>query len=62
MIYRVTIRIGYTKIYFDFNSAIDAMTFMDAAVRNESGTDADGREFEVFLSMKDDAPTADQEP
>lgn len=62
MIYRVTIRIGHAKIYFDFNSAIDAMTFMDAAVRNVSGTDGDGREFEVFLSMKDDAPTADQEP
>ena len=61
MIYRVTIKLGYTKIYFDFVTAIDAMTFMDTAVRthnNDNGTDT----FEAFLSMKEDAPTADQEP
>ena len=61
MIYRVTLKVGYTEIYFDFLTAIEAMTFMDVAVRNISGTD-DDRPMEAFLSMKDDAPTADQEP
>lgn len=62
MIYRVTIKLGYTKIYFDFVTAIDAMTFMDTAVRTHSNPDNETDTFEAFLSMKDDAPTADQEP
>lgn len=60
MIYRVTLAIGYTQAYFEFKTAIDAMTFLDMAVRAFAGTD-DDRKFKASLTMeKDEAPTDEE--
>ena len=61
MIYRVTLKGSGRAMYFDFLTALEALTFMDAAVQNYVGS-VKRDCFEAYLSMKEDAPTADQEP
>lgn len=59
MIYRVTLKESGVEMRFDFLTAIDALTFMDAAVQNHvdiavtmhiESTNYEG--FEAYLSMR----------
>lgn len=59
MIYRVTLKESGVEMHFDFLTAIEALTFMDAAVQNHvefavrmhvESTNYEG--FEAYLSMR----------
>ena len=52
IIYRVIIKYSYRELFFDFTTAIDAMSFMNYAVENYAGSgDKEPEEFEVFMQM-----------
>ena len=54
MKYRVTLRFSWHELYFDFNNAIDALTFMDAAVNQYIGStdDTDEKATAIRLFME----------
>ena len=61
MKYRVTIKNGSYELLFDFETAIDAMTFMDSATTKYVGevddpTRDNPRSFKVLLQMIKETP------
>ena len=54
MKYRVTLTFSWHELYFDFNNVIDALTFMDAAVKQYIGStdDTDEEATAIRLCME----------
>lgn len=61
MKYRVILRVRWNDFYFDFDSMIDAVTFLTEAIENYAGSDEDTEDndsirFEACLKIKKESP------